>query len=374
MRNFLIRVGALAGKEVLHIRRDSRTLYMAFAMPAVLLVLFGYGVSFDMDSIPLVLLDHDQTRQSRQLGDAFVTSGELRLVRTLEDDRQIESTFRSGEAVAALVIPRGFAQSLARGRIAQVQLLMDGADANTANQTLAKTNAIARTFNMDVVAEAGLAVSPPLVVRTWTRFNPTGRSAWYLVPGLTAYILAIVAVLLTALTVAREWERGSIEQLFATPMGRVEFVIGKLLPYLGIGGVAVLLVLMVGAWVFDVPLRGSLSFLALASALFLVGALGQGLLISVLSRNQMVATQAGALSAMLPSMLLSGAIFPVENMPQVLQWVSFAVPARYYVECLRGVLLRGNGFAVLWPQLVALGIFAAIMIGVSALRFKRRLA
>ncbi|MEZ4270043.1 MAG: ABC transporter permease [Myxococcota bacterium] len=196
----------------------------------------------------------------------------------------------------------------------------------------------------------------------------------YLVPGLTAYILAIVAVLLTALTVAREWERGSMEQLFATPIGRAEFVIGKLLPYLAIGAIVVLLVLMVGAWVFDVPLRGSLTFLALASFLFLVGALSQGLLISVISRNQMVATQAGALSAMLPSMLLSGAIFPVENMPRVLRWFSLAVPARYYVESLRGVLLRGNGFAILWPQIAALTVFAAIMIGLSSLRFKRRIA
>jgi ABC-2 type transport system permease protein len=206
-----------------------------------------------------------------------------------------------------------------------------------------------------------------------TLFNPTGRSALYLVPGLASYLLAIVAVLITALTVAREWERGSMEQLFATPVGRLEIVVGKLLPYLGIGLLQVLLVLTVGAWVFGVPVRGNLGTLGLAALLFLIGMLGQGLLISVVTRNQVVATQMATMTSMLPSMLLSGFIFPIENLPLPLRLLSTLIPARYFVGTLRGVLLRGNGFAELWPQLVALTLFAALMLAAAMGRFQRRL-
>jgi ABC-2 type transport system permease protein len=210
-------------------------------------------------------------------------------------------------------------------------------------------------------------------VRLRTLFNPNGRSALFLVPGLAAYLLAIVAVLITALTVAREWERGSMEQLFATPVGRLEIVVGKLLPYLGIGILQVLLVITLGAWVFGVPVRGSVVVLGLGALLFLVGMLGQGLLISVVTRNQVVATQVATMTSVLPSMLLSGFIFPLENLPLPLRTLSLLIPARYFVSTLRGVLLRGNGLDVLWPQLVALTLFAALMLTVATRRFQRRL-
>ncbi len=370
----LVRVAALAAKEIVHIRRDPRTLYMALAMPVLLLILFGYGVSFDMDRIPLALLDHDRTPASRDVRASFFRPDDFRLVEEIGSPDEIEALFRSGAAVGVLVVPRGFSETLARGGTAELQLVLDASDANTASQTSGKAEAIARTVGAEAATRAGFETSAPIELRAWTRFNPSGDSALFLVPGLTAYLLAIVAVLLTALTVAREWEQGSMEQLFATPIGRLELVVGKLLPYLGLGVVAVLLVLAVGAWVFGVPIRGSLAFLAGSSLLFLVGALGQGLLISVVTRNQMVATQAGALSAMLPAMLLSGVIYPIENMPRVLQWISVVIPARYYVESLRGVLLRGNGAATLWPQAAALAVFAAVMVGLSALAFRRRVA
>ncbi len=373
---FFIRVGALASKETIHIRRDVRTLYMALVLPVVLLLLFGYGVSFDIDSIPLVVVDLDGTEASTELRRTFVASDDFRLVAVVQDASQAERMFQSGLATAALVIPRGFERSLGRGGTVTVQLLLDGADSNTANIAQGKAAAMAQGVNLKLVRDAtsGLLDAPPLAARVSTRFNPEGRSALYLVPGLIAYILAIVAVLLTALTVAREWEGGSMEQLFATPVGRLEIVLGKLLPYLVIGLVAVLLVLTVGAWVFDVPIRGDLGTLALSSFLFLTGMLGMGLLISVVTRNQLVATQAAFLSSMLPTLLLSNFIFPVENMPLILQWLSRIIPARYFIECLRGVLLRGNGLYELWPEVVALLIFAILMVIISTARFKRRLA
>ncbi|MEO1233919.1 MAG: ABC transporter permease, partial [Myxococcota bacterium] len=210
--------------------------------------------------------------------------------------------------------------------------------------------------------------------REHQRHRRESKSALFLVPGLAAYVVAIICVLLTALTVAREWELGSMEQLFATPVGRFEIVVGKLLPYLGLGLAAVTLVLSAGAVVFGVPFRGSLLAVALGSLLFVLGMLAQGLLISIVTKNQMVATQAAALSSMLPSMLLSGFLFPIENMPGVLQLITLGVPARHYIEILRGALLRGNSLWDLLEPIAALGAFSVALILISTVRFQRRLA
>lgn len=373
---FFIRVGALAAKETIHIRRDISTLYMALGLPVVLLLLFGFGVSFDIDHIPLAIVDLDSSDTSRELRDTFTASDDFRLRRVTHDPAEADTMFRRGEVLAVLVIPPNFERDLGRNEQVTVQLLMDGADANTTNVARGKADAVAQAFTLELQrdAQGGLAMTPPMVMNSWTRFNPEGRSALYLVPGLTAYILAIVAVLLTALTVAREWERGSMEQLFATPVGRLEIVVGKLIPYMVIGCIAVLLVLAVGAWVFALPFRGSVLLLALDSLLFITAMLGLGLLISVVTRNQMVATQAAAMASILPTMLLSNFMFPVENMPTILQWISSALPATYYIEALRGILLRGNGIEQLWVETLALAGFAAFFILVSTARFKRRLS
>ncbi len=369
----LVRIGAMAGKETLHIRRDPRTLYLALVMPVLMLFLFGYGVSFDLERIPLAVADLDRTEASRALVSAVVASRELEEVARVapQDGPRL---FREDAAVAVLDIPEGYGRDVAQGRRTKVQLVVDGADAVVANQVLAKVDALVRSETRRLAGPALADRSPPIEVRLWTRYNPTGRSALFMVPGLAAYLLAISAVLLTALTVAGEWERGSMEQLFASPVGRLEIVLGKLLPYLVLGMIELQLVLAFGAFAFDVPLRGSALLLFTIGFFFLVGMLGQGLLISVLAKNQLVATQAGALSALLPSMLLSGMVFPLENMPLPLQLLSRVVPARYLVHALRGILLKGNGFAVLWPDLVAQVAFAILIIALATARFQRRLA
>lgn len=378
MRRFWIRVGALASKETLHIRRDPLTLYIGLVLPLIMLLLFGFGIRFDIDHIPLAITDQDDTPQSRALIDLFSAGHEFERVGALDDPDQSAEAFGAGQAAVALTIPDGYATTLLRGGNAVVGLQIDAADASSAQQALARADAMAQLATARAVSDAGLLPAGnsalPLSARTWTRYNPAGTSALYLVPGVTAYVLALVAVLLTSLAVAREWERGSMEQLFATPVGRLEIVVGKLLPYLGMGTVQVLLVLCAGAWVFGVPTRGSLGVLALASLLFMLGMLGQGLLISVITRNQMVATQMSTMTSMLPSMLLSGFMFPIANMPWLLRVVSHIVPARYYIAILRGVLLKGNGFADLWGDLAMLAAFAAVMIGVSTARFQRKLA
>lgn len=371
---FLQRVFALSAKEVRHVLRDPRTLYLGLGMPVVMLLLFGFGVSFDLDHLRVVFVDRDESYASRTLrsrffaGDQFVEDAHPR------DEREAEALLVSGAAALAIVVPDGFERDLVRGREAEVQLLVDGADNNTAVQARAKAEATLRVLGVSIVQRSVASASPPIEARAFTRFNPQGKSAIFLVPGIAAYVLAIVAVMLTALTVAREWERGSMAQLFATPVGRLEIVIGKLLPYLALGSLAVLLVIAVGGWVFDVPFRGDPLTLIAISVLFILGMLGQGLLISVITRNQMVATQVAAMSSMLPSLLLSGFVFPIENMPRALQLVSSVIPARYFVEGLRGVLLRGNGVRELWPQIVALSVFALATIAISTARFRRTIA
>jgi ABC-2 type transport system permease protein len=369
----LVRIGAMAQKETLHIRRDPRTLYLALGMPVVMLFLFGYGLSFDLDRLPLAIADRDLTAESRALVRAVTAPGELVLGPRAAPEDALR-LFREGRAVALLEIPKGYGEDVARGRKTRVQLQTDGADAVVANQVLSKVDALVRAETRRLAGPEAARQAPPVEVRTWTRYNPEGRSAVFMVPGLAVYLIAISAVLLTALTIAGEWERGSMEQLFASPVGRLEIVLGKLLPYLALGMLELELVVAFGAIAFELPIRGSMALVFLLGAFFLVGMLGQGLLISVVARNQLVATQAGALSALLPSMLLSGMVFPLENMPVVLQIVSRVVPARYFVHALRGVLLKGNGLDVLWPDLVAMAIFSVLVVGLATARFQRRLA
>ena len=373
IRRSLVRIGAMAAKETQHVVRDPRTLYMSLAMPVLLLFLFGYGLAFELDHIPLAVDDRDRTQASRELVRALTASNELEVVARTDAAGAI-ALFRKNEALAAVVIPRGYAEDVLAGRATRVQLLVDGVDAVSANQVLSKADALVRAEARRLLGPDLASAAPPVSVAAWTRYNPEGRSAVFMVPGLAVYLLALTAVLLTALTVSAEWERGSMEQLFASPIGRLEIVLGKLLPYLVLGIVELQLVVGFGTFAFDLPIRGSVPLVFLLGFVFLVGMLGQGLLVSVVARNQLVATQAGSLSALLPSLLLSGMVFPLENMPAVLQALSRVVPARYFVHALRGVLLKGNGLDVLWPDLAAMAAFAVAVLGLATLRFRRRLA
>jgi len=370
----LVRIGAMASKEARHIVRDPRTLYMSLGMPLVLLFLFGYGISFDLDHIPIAVVDQDRSDASRALARALTASNELTTAAPLADPDEALARFRRGEVLGAVVIDRGYSRDVLARKQVPVQLLVDGADPTVANQVLAKADALVRAESQRLAGIDLARQTRPVQVNVWTRYNPESRSALFMVPGLAAYLIAITAVLLTALTIAGEWERGSMEQLFASPIGRLEIILGKLLPYLVLGLLEFLLVVAFGMTAFDLPLRGSGVVLTLLGFTFLVGMLGQGLLVSVLAKNQTVATQAGVMSSLLPSLLLSGMIFPIENMPLPLQALSRIVPARYLVHGLRGVLLKGNGLAVLWPDLLAQLLFAVAIIALATRRFQRRLA
>ena len=371
--HFFVRLFALAHKELLHVVRDPQVIYLALGMPLVMLFIFGYAVTFDLDEVHLAVLDRDSTPASRQFLSAMSAGGTFRLGQRLEREDQVEALFRQGAFKGVVVIPAGFARDLARGRTADVQLLMDGADGTTTRIALGYAMGVGQQQSIKLLRASGAGGELPIEPRVRTWFNPQMRSAVFVVPGLVAVILTMLSVLLSALSIAREWERGSMEQLFTTPVGRLSVVLGKLLPYVGLGILQFLLVIAMGAYLFDVPLRGSLMLLAAVIVLFLVCVLGQGLFISTVTRNQQVATQVGAVSAMLPSVLLSGFMFPVENMPWFLQALSHIVPARYMITCLRGILLQGRGLAELWPSVLGLAVLATVLITLTTIKFRRRL-
>jgi ABC-2 type transport system permease protein len=374
LRGALRRIGAIALKEVMHVFRDLGTLYFAVGMPLIMLVLFGYAISFDVDHIPVVVVDQDQTAESRQIVARLFSGPSFTRVGDVASAEEIEPMFRRRAASVGVVVPKGFSRALGRGEVGTVQVMVDAADNATTQTVLSSASRFTLVVDRDL-AQKALGPSPDAIeARVRALYNPSSKSALFLVPGLIGVIQAMMSVLLTALTVAREWERGSMEQLFATPVRRIEIVLGKLLPYFAIAMIQMLLVLAAGTWLFGVPIRGSIPLLLGLSSLFLVAGLGQGLMISVLTKNQMVATQVAAVSSMLPAVLLSGFIMPIENMPRPLQIFSNVLPVRHYMHAVRGIMLRDVAPADLARDALALAIFATVVIAISTARFRRRIA
>jgi ABC-2 type transport system permease protein len=371
MVRFIRRIRAIAYKEIIHMARDIRVVYMALGLPVVMLVLFGYAVSMDIDHVPLAVIDHDETRASRRIIEAFVAGGSFVFQQSLSSEQQAEPLLRAGKIKAVLIVPAGFQRDRFRGRLTSAQLLLDGSDGAMASIILGNAMRIVQSLPVDDRVSLKAALSQGVPLRS--RFNPAMLSAYNIVPGVIVMILGMVSTILTALTVAREWERGNMEQLFATPVLRSQVILGKLIPYAALGFVQALLVLTLGSYMFDVPIVGSLVLLFSASLLFLVCSLAIGLLVSVATKSQLLSVQFAALLGFMPAMLLSGFIFPIANMPGWLQLLSMAFPARYYLLTLRGILLKGNGLEVLAPQFFALIAFATIVLTLAVIKFRRRL-
>lgn len=368
----LVRMGAVARKEALQLSRDRRSLLLAFALPMLLLVLFGYAISWDVRDITLAVVDQDRSARSRALIEAFESSGYFSIVARPDAPAAIPELFARREALAVLVIPPGFAADLGRGRPASVQAVVDGSDANTATIASGYAEAVARDFGAGVVL-AGREMQVLLAAESRVWWNEELLSRNMIVPGLIAVIMMIIAALLTSLTVAREWERGTMEQLAATPVGRLEIVLGKLLPYLVIGFFDVVLCAVVGAYLFGVPFRGSALLLAGLSLLFLTGSLGLGLFISAATRSQVLATQVAMIATFIPAFLLSGFMFAIEVMPKPLQLVTLLVPARYFLVVTRGIFLKGVGAEVLWVQALLMILFATVGLALAVGRFRKEL-
>lgn len=367
------RLLAMARKEAIQLRRDPRSLLLAFAVPLFLLVFFGYAISFDVRDIRLAVLDDDGGRASRELVEAFAASGYFEVTGHLARYADVERVLDRGEATAVLVIPPGFSRDLAAGRRAPVQLLLDGGDANTATIALNYADAIVARHSGEVLL-AGRRIEPPASAEARVWYNPTLESQKMVVPGLIAVIMSMIAAMLTALTVAREWERGTMEQLAATPVHRLEVIFGKLLPYLVIGIADVTIATIVGVALFGVPLHGSILLLGVMTVLFLLGALGLGIFISAALRSQVLATQVAMVATYLPALLLSGFIFDIASMPRALQIFTYIIPARYFVSVTRGIFLKGVGLEALWVQGLSMIVFAAAGVGLAALAFRKRIA
>jgi ABC-2 type transport system permease protein len=367
------RINAMARKEWIQLRRDRRSMALAFLLPVMLLLFFGYAITWDVNEIRLAVLDDDNTRSSRDLIDAFRASGYFEVTEHLGSAAAVDRRLNDGDVLAVLIIPPRFASDLTRGRPAVVQFLLDGSDANTATIAQGYADAIVARHSAQVILK-GRRIEPTVraEVRVW--YNPTLESRNMIVPGLIAVIMSIIAAMLTALTIAREWERGTMEQLASTPVHRLEVVFGKLIPYLAIGAIDVAVASGAGMLIFGVPLRGSILLLAAMTLLFLLGALGLGMFISAALKSQVLATQVAIVATYLPALLLSGFLFDIGAMPPVLQAFTYVVPARYYIDVTRGVFLKGVGLEALWVQAISMVIFATVGIGLAALNFRKRIA
>ena len=374
----LRRLTAVARKEFIHVLRDRRALAIAILLPMIMLMIFGYALTLDLDRVPLAVLDQSRTPQSRELVARFEGSRYFSVVQRAASEREVEAAISRGEAMLGLVVPLDFGRRVASERKTQVQVLADGSDANTTTLALAYAETIVRGYSQEVLVTkvrrlTGKAPALPMELRPRVWFNTDMESKIFIVPGLIAVIMMLITALLTSLTVAREWETGTMEQLISTPVRPPELILGKLAPYFLIGMVDMLLSVLAGRYLFDVPIRGSLVLLFAVSAVFLVGALALGIFISTLAKSQLLASQAAFVATFLPAFLLSGFMFDIGNMPRPLQVMTNIIPARHFVTILRGLYLKGTGLAQLWPQCLLLVAFAALMLLLAIRTFKKRL-
>lgn len=368
----LSRLLAVARKEALQLRRDSRSLILAFILPVFMVLFFGYAITWDVNDLRLGVWDQDGTQASRDLIQVFQASGYFLVVDRPGSYRDVEKGLSSGRVRAVLVIPPGYTRALQADRTSPVQLLLDGSDANTATIAQNYAGAIVARHSAQVVLQ-GREMPALATAETRIWYNETLESRNMIVPGLVAVIMSIIAAMLTSLTIAREWERGTMEQLASTPVRAVEIVLGKLLPYLLIGFFDVIVVVTAGILVFDVPFRGDPLLLGGLSILFLLGALGVGIFISSVVDSQVLAMQVALIATYLPAILLSGFLFDIQGMPWLLRGITFLIPARYFVVVTRGVILKGVGVGAMWPQAAAMIVFAAVGLTLATRVFRKEI-
>ncbi len=373
-----IRTWAICRKELIHIRRDPASLIQVILIPVVLLLINGYALTFDLKAVPLAVLNQDQSRISQELVQRFRASRYFQVDRYVASYDEIAGLLDRRQIMAAIVIPHDFSRQLKAGRPVPLQLLVDGTNANTANLIITYTQGIAAEYNRNLLVarlqEHGLSYAlAPVASESRLWFNEDMESRNFIVPGLIAIIMTMVGALLTALCIIREKERGSMEGLMGTPLRKSELILGKLFPYFLIGMLDMFIAMAMGQVLFAVPFRGSLPLFIALSGLFLVVVLGQGLLISVTAKSQLEAYQMAILTTFLPSFLLSGAIFPIRQMPVALQWLSQLVPATYLVNISRGIYLKGIGWHYLWPDALILALFAVVFLGTAGRKFVKKI-
>jgi ABC-2 type transport system permease protein len=362
-------------KEFRQIRRDKRVLAILTLVPAGLLLLNGYALNLDVQHIKMAVFDEEKSAESREFINSFVTSGYFEYVQMLSSSAEATKLLDDAQVKCALIIPSDFSHKLASNDAADVQVLVDGMDSNMATTIIGYVQVIALQYSQKIVlkdlAKIGRGNYIPIQFEARIWYNPELKSAKFLVPGLIGFILAITAVIATSLSIVKEKERNTMEQIDVSPISSVELIIGKMIPYAVISMIAAAIVLVAAYFLFDVTIKGSIFLLFCATLLFVMAALSIGLFVSTVSDSQQVAFQLAALLSMLPTMIFSGFMFPIRSMPWWLQVISNVTPAKFYLIILRSIILKGVGLSAFWPQVVYLLIFLLVMVGISVRRFKK---
>jgi ABC-2 type transport system permease protein len=366
------RFGAMFRKEFIQMRRDRLTLGIMTGIPVIQLLLFGFAIQTDVRHIPTVVLDESRTPTSREMIAAFENTGNFRIVAHVDGRDAMDAWIARGDAQAGIVVPQAFPRDLGRGTTATIQVIVDASDPLSSQAALAAAAGVAQIRNLAILSAAARSHALPLETRVRPRYNPGLRSPNYIVPGLVGVILTITLVLVTAMAIVRERERGTLEQLIVTPITKTELMLGKIAPYVGVGLIQMTTVLLLGRFVFNVPLTGNVFVLYGMALVFVVASLALGLFISTLVRTQQQAMQA-SFFFVLPNILLSGFMFPRQAMPAVFQWIGAFLPLTHFLKVLRGVLLKGVGVPELWKEIVILATFATVLIALSVRRFHKTL-
>jgi len=372
------RVRAICIKELHHITRDVRSLVMALAVPVMMLLLYGYALSLDVDHVPTLIYDQDQTSASRDLIRQFQGSKYFEIRGFAAGYEEMQRAIDANRVLMGVVIPPDYSRNLELGRQPVVQILLDGSDSNTASIALGYAESLVRDYSLRLRSSAanqrgGEGLTAPIDARLRVWYNSSLESKNYVVPGLIAVILQIVTALLTSLTIAREWETGTMEQLLSTPLRPKEIVLGKMLAYFAVGISYCAIALLVGLFVFHVPMRGSLALLAVSLCVFLLGSLCWGILVSAAAKSQLQAYQMGMLSSFLPAFLLSGFVYSIETMPWAIQAITHIVPARYIVAMAKGIFLKGVGLRVLWAEFAFLITYALAVFLLASRKMNQKL-
>ena len=372
------RLAAVARKEMLHVLRDWRSLTLALAIPLVLILLYGYALTLDLRQVPTVVWDQSRTTTSRELLSLFGSTPYFSIKAYQEGYHDLQKALDNGQAMIAMVIPADFAAKVQAGKRVQIQVIVDSSDANTSRLAMNYATAICGLFarnvasvQMEIKGRGELKQPIEMIQRSW--YNPDLRSQNVLIPGIIALVMVVVAAMLTSTTIAKEWETGTMEQLISTPLRAPELIFGKVIPYFFIGMTDVVMAVLIGQWVFDVPIVGNAGLLFAMSALFLTGVLFFGLLLSIRLKSQVLANQMAIITGFMPTLLLSGFVFAIENMPVPLQVLTYIFPARYFITILRGIYLKGIGLEILWVEALFLGFYALVMIVLANRTFKFKL-
>lgn len=367
------RLMAIMHKEFLQMFRDRLTIGMVFALPLVQLLLFGYAIQTEVRHIPTAVFDQSMSSASRDLLDAFRASGYFEITRVAGSYREVTEMIDSGKVKVGIIFPPDFSVSLKRGEPAAVQVLVDASDSMVANSAIATANSIGLLKSQKVIFQKTGITQPPYDIRVRPWYNPDGVTAYYMVPAILGIIVTMTMVMMTAIAIVREKERGTLEQLIVTPVRPFELMVGKIVPNILLGYAQITVALLVGSLVFHVPVRGSLLELYLLTLFFITACLGLGILISTVAQTQMQAFQM-SFFVMLPSIMLSGFLFPREAMPVIIQYIGNLLPLTYYLVIIRGIVLKGIGFGYLVPQVVSLLVFSVLLLAVSIAGFKKKIA